>query len=231
MSRPNVIPGAICYLGGTMPLAQRVRLVLADDHTILRDGLRVVLKQEGFEVLGEASNGHEAIQLCAKLNPDVAVLDIGMPLLNGIDAAHQLAKLCPETKVVLLTQHTEESYIVASLRAGIRGYVLKSKAFSELVNAIRAVCKGEVYLSRGVCQPIIERFLAGTEDSADPLSAREREVLQLIAEGKRAKDIGIVLGISTRTAESHRCNIMEKLGIHDIPGLVRYAIRQGMVTA
>jgi DNA-binding NarL/FixJ family response regulator len=207
------------------------RLLLADDHTILRHGLRAVFKEEGFEVVGEASDGHQTIKLCQKLDPDVAVLDIGMPGLNGIDAAQELAKACPRTKVVLLTMHTEESYVTASLRAGIRGYVLKSKAFSELVCAIEAVCKGEVYLSPGVCKSVVDGYLAQLAAPTDPLSVREREVLQLIAEGKSTREIGNVLGISARTAESHRTNIMQKLEIRETAGLVRYAIRQGLTAA
>jgi two-component system, NarL family, response regulator NreC len=208
-----------------------LRLMLVDDHDMLRHGMKSVLREEGFDVVGEASNGHEAIRQCQRLDPDIVVLDIGMPLLNGIDAAREMARSCPRTKIVLLTMHTTESYVSASLRAGIKAYVLKSKAFSELVSAIEAVMKGEVYLSPGISQFIVEGFLSKHDGTADPLSTREREVLQLIAEGKSMKDVGDFLGISARTAESHRANIMQKLDIHEIAGLVRYAIRQGLTVA
>lgn len=205
--------------------------MLVDDHDMLRHGMKSVLRDEGFEVVGEASNGHEAIRLCQRLDPDVMVLDIGMPLLNGIDAAREIARICPRTKVVLLTMHTTESYVSASLKAGIKAYVLKSKAFSELVSAIEAVMRGEVYLSPGISQFIVEGYLSKQDAIADPLSTREREVLQLIAEGKSMKEVGEMLGISGRTAESHRTNIMQKLSIYETAGLVRYAIRQGLTIA
>jgi DNA-binding NarL/FixJ family response regulator len=210
---------------------QVLRLMLVDDHDMLRHGMKSVLRDEGFEVVGEASNGHEAIRLCQRLDPDVMVLDIGMPLLNGIDAAREIARICPRTKVVLLTMHTTESYVSASLKAGIKAYVLKSKAFSELVSAIEAVMRGEVYLSPGISQFIVEGYLSKQDAIADPLSTREREVLQLIAEGKSMKEVGEMLGISGRTAESHRTNIMQKLSIYETAGLVRYAIRQGLTIA
>jgi DNA-binding NarL/FixJ family response regulator len=159
------------------------------------------------------------------------VLDIGMPLLNGIDAARELVKTCPRTKIVLLTMHTTERYVLASLQAGVKGYVLKSKAFSELVAAIEAVLRGEVYLSPGVSQMVLDGYLAHNPGIPDPLSVREREVLQLIAEGNSMRAVGDVLGISSRTAESHRANIMQKLDIHEVAGLVRYAIREGLTVA
>lgn len=210
---------------------QVCRLLLADDHDMMRHGLKSVLREQGYEVVGEASHGHEAIKLCEKLDPDVAVLDIGMPLLNGIDAAREVLKSCPRTKIVLLTMHTEKSYVSASLKAGIKGYVLKNKAFSELVAAIEAVTSGEIYLSPGISQLVVDGYLATNCESSDPLSVREREVLQLIAEGRNMREVGTTLGISARTAESHRANIMQKLDIHEIAGLVRYAIREGLIAA
>ncbi len=206
------------------------RLLLADDHVILREGLRGILEEEGFVVVGEASDGHQAIQLAQNLAPDVAVLDISMPLLNGIDAAREILKFSPKTKIVLLTMHPEDHLVLASLRAGISGYVLKNKAVSTLVQAIDAVCRGEVYLSPDVSKAVVDAYLAKDDTPQDPLSFREREVLQLIAEGKNVKEIGSILGISTKTAESHRSNIMRKLHIHEVAGLVRYAIRNGLVT-
>jgi two-component system, NarL family, response regulator NreC len=205
------------------------RLLLADDHAMLRDGLRAILNDEGFEVVAEASDGREAVKLGQSIGADVAILDISMPLLNGIDAAREILKSSPKTKIIILTMYTDDRYVLASLRAGIAGFVLKSKAASSLVQAIQAVCKGEVYLSSGVSKAVVDAYLAKDDTPADPLSVREREVLQLIAEGQNTKEIGSVLGISAKTAESHRTNIMQKLHIHEVAGLVRYAVREGLV--
>jgi DNA-binding NarL/FixJ family response regulator len=206
-----------------------LRVFLADDHVVLRQGLKAILEQEGYEVAGEASDGHAAVRMCEELHPDVAVLDVAMPLLNGIDAAREVLKLSPRTKVVLLTMYPEEAYVLASLRAGVTGYVLKSSAASSLIEAIEAVVQGETYLSPGVSRTVVQAYLSGASAPADPLSTRERQVLQLIAEGQNVKEIGALLGISGRTAETHRTRIMNKLGIHDVPGLVRYAIKHGLV--
>jgi DNA-binding NarL/FixJ family response regulator len=205
------------------------RLLIADDHAIVRDGLRAILKDEGFEVVGEASDGLEAIRLCEELGPDIAVVDISMPLLNGIDSARQILKASPKTKIVVLSMHTEKRYVLACLRAGFVAYVTKNTAASSLIQAIDAVRKGEIYLSPGVSREVVDAYLAKDESPPDPLSIREREVLQLIVEGKNVKEIGGILGISPKTAESHRTNIMEKLNIHEIVGLIRYAIREGIV--
>ena len=208
---------------------QALRLLLADDHEIVRDGLRAILTEEGFDVVGEASNGLDAVRLCEELQPDVAVLDIGMPLLNGIDAARQVLRACPRTKPVLLSMPSDERFVLASRRAGIPAYVLKSKAASNLVQAIHAVCKGEVYLSPSVSRAVMDTYLAKDDSASDPLSTRERQVLQLIAEGKNVKEIGGLLGISTKTAESHRTNIQHRLRIFEVASLTRYAIRQGLI--
>ena len=210
---------------------QKVRLLLADDHIMVRQGLRSVLHQEGFEVVGEAADGLEAVKICETFGPDVAVLDISMPVLNGVEAARQIRKARPKTKVILLTMYTGDRFILQSLRAGASGYVLKSKATAELVDAIDAVSRGEIYLSPGVSRTVVMAFLSKTELPSDDLSARERQVLQLIAEGKSTKQIGTILFISAKTVESHRTNIMQKLQIFNVPGLVRYAICQGLVTA
>jgi DNA-binding NarL/FixJ family response regulator len=206
-----------------------LRLLLADDHAMMRDGLRSILTEEGFEVVGEASDGREAVKLGQSLGADIAVLDISMPLLNGIDAAREILKNSPKTKIIILTMHTDDRYILASLRAGIAGFVLKSKAASNLVQAIRAVCNGEVYLSSGASKAVVEAYLAKDDTPDDPLSMRQREVLQLIAEGKNTKEIAIILGISAKTAESHRTSLMRKLHIQEVAGLVRYAVREGLV--
>ena len=206
-----------------------VRILLADDHAVVRQGLRALLEREGFEVVAEASNGREAMHLCDVHHPDVAVLDLAMPLLNGIDVAHEINKSNVGTKVVLLTMHTEDHLVVESLRAGVKGYVVKTNAYQELVQAIRSVCRGEMYFTPGISRTIVEAFLRQDKVPVSPISERERQVLQLIAEGKTTKEIASILGISVRTAESHRSNLMEKLNIHDAAGLVRYAIRMGLI--
>jgi DNA-binding NarL/FixJ family response regulator len=206
-----------------------LRVLVADDHILVRQGFRAILEREGFEVVGEATDGHEAIRLAQALNPDVAVLDLIMPLLNGVDAAREVLKVCPRTRVILLTMHTEEHQVVAALRAGIRGYLVKTQAADDLVQAIRDVIRGEVYLSPGISQVVVDSYLASTSRPADPLTARERQVVQLVAEGRTSKEIAAVLGLTPKTAESYRTRIMDKLRIHDTAGLVRYAIRRGLV--
>jgi two-component system response regulator NreC len=205
-----------------------LQVLLADDHAILRDGLKAILKDEHIEVIAEVPDGLQAIRVCEKLSPEIAVLDISMPLLNGIDAAREIRKVSPNTKIVILTMHTAERYILAALRAGVSGYILKSKAASDLMDAIDAACSGEVYLSPSVSKAVVDAYLAN-ETPTDPLSGREREVLQLIAESKNVKEIGEVLGISVKTAETHRANVMHALCIHDLAGLVRYAIKEGII--
>jgi DNA-binding NarL/FixJ family response regulator len=206
-----------------------VRIVLADDHTIIRQGLKVMLESEGFQVVGEAANGYEALKTCETLRPEVAVLDISMPLLNGLDAAREILKAEPRTKIILLTVHTQDRYVLQSLRVGVSGYLLKDNAAEELVQAIRAVCRGNMYLTSAVSRTVVQAFLSARNDSGEPLTPRERQVLQLIAEGKTMKEVGAILGVSSRTADSHRTNIMNKLGIHDTASLVRYAISIGLV--
>jgi DNA-binding NarL/FixJ family response regulator len=206
-----------------------VRVLIADDHEMFRQGLRVLLEEEGFQFVAEASNGREAVQLCQQHHPEVAILDIAMPLLNGIFAAREIIKSNPRTKVVLLTQHTEDQMVLESLRAGVTGYVLKTKATSELVHALRAVCRGEMYLTQSISRTVVQAFLTKGSFPERPLSDRERQVLQLVAEGKTNKEIASLLGISVNTAESHRTNLMEKLDIHDTAGLVRYALRNGVI--
>jgi DNA-binding NarL/FixJ family response regulator len=206
-----------------------VRVLIADDHEMFRQGLRVLLEEEGFQFVAEASNGREAVQLCEQHHPEVAILDITMPLLNGIFAAREIIKSNPRTRVVLLTQHTEDQMVLESLRAGVTGYVLKTRASSELVHALRAVCRGEMYLTQSISRAVVQAFLTKDSLPVRPLSDRERQVLQLVAEGKTTKEIASLLGISVNTAESHRTNLMEKLDIHDTAGLVRYALRNGVI--
>jgi two-component system, NarL family, response regulator NreC len=206
-----------------------VRVVVADDHEMFRQGLRVLMEEEGFAFVGEASDGREAVRLCEATHPEVAILDLSMPLLNGIFAAREIIKSNPRTKIILLTQHTEEYMVLEALRAGVRGYVLKTRASSELVEALRAVCRGEMYLTQSISQTVVQAFLSKADLPERPLSDRERQVLQLVAEGKTTKEIATLLGISVNTAESHRSNLMEKLDIHDTAGLVRYALRHGVI--
>jgi two-component system response regulator NreC len=206
-----------------------IRVVLADDHTLVRQALRSLLEREGIQVVGEAQDGQEVIRLAEKYSPDVAVIDISMPLLNGLDAAHELKRSAPKTKTILLTRHDEDEYLMGALRAGVKGYVLKSQAASDLVHAIQLVCRGMVYLSPGMSSVVVDAYLSKTELPVDPISSREREVLQLVAEGKSTKDIASLLGISVKTADSHRSRLMRKLDIHEVASLVRYAVRKGLV--
>jgi DNA-binding NarL/FixJ family response regulator len=206
-----------------------IRVVIADDHTLVRQGLKSLLEREGIQVVGEAQDGHEVLQLAAKHSPDVAVIDISMPLLNGLDAARELKRSAPKTKAILLTRHDEDQYLIEALRAGVKGYVLKNQAASDLVHAIQLVCRGQVYLSPGMSSVVVDAYLSKTELPVDPITSREREVLQLIAEGKSTKDIASLLGISVKTADSHRSRLMQKLDIHEVASLVRYAVRKGLV--
>jgi len=206
-----------------------IRVVLADDHVLVRQGLKSLLERENFQVVAEASDGQDAVRLSESLHPDIAVIDISMPILNGIDAVRELGRSCPKTKAILLTQHEEDQYIREALEAGVKGYVLKNQAASDLVHAIQQVSRGQVYLSPGVSRAVVEAYRTKADSPADPLTARERQVLQLIAEGKSTKDAASLLGISVKTAESHRMRLMQKLDIHETASLVRYAVRRGLV--
>jgi two-component system response regulator NreC len=209
----------------------RTRIVLADDHPVVRDGVKLLLElDEGFEVVGQAQDGLEAVRLVRELNPDVAVLDRGMPLLNGIDAAREIRQALPATLLVLLTMDTDESHLLEALQAGFRACVLKSYEARELIDAIHVVVGGGTYLHPGLSRAVVEAFIAHTEAPPDPLTPRERQVLQLLAEGKRTREVAALLRVGVKTAESHRARIMKKLGIHETAGLVRYAIRQGVTS-
>jgi len=208
-----------------------LRILLADDHQIVRQGVRALLEKHGMQVVAECCDGREAVQLALKHNPDVAVLDMTMPALNGIDAARHILEQRPGMPVVLLTFQTSEPQVVAALRVGIRGYVLKTQTSDDLVRALREVAARGTYLSPGISQIVVTAYLNGTEPSEDPLTAREREVLQLVAEGKTTKEVASALGLSAKTAESYRGRLMQKLEIHETAGLVRYAIRQGLIQA
>lgn len=211
-----------------------IRVLLADDHTLVRAGLRGLLQGiSGVEVVGEAEDGHEAVQLATQLQPDVVLLDIGMPGLNGLDAAAQLLKADSRTRVLILSMHTAEEYVLRALRAGCAGYLLKRSAVTELEIAVRAVARGETYLSPTVSKKVVDDYVGRTGGSADPLEAltpRQREILQLVAEGHTSKEIADRLQLSFKTVEAHRAQIMERLNLEDVTGLVRFAVRVGLVT-
>lgn len=206
-----------------------VEILLADDHEVVREGFRALLERHGFRVIGEASDGHEAVRLAQKVRPQVAVLDLSMPLLSGIEASRQITSISPETKTILLTMYKEDQYILEALRAGVSGYILKTKGTKELVDAIRQVLRGTTYLSPEVSRSVIEAYRGGAQPESVPLSPRERQVLQLVAEGKSTKEAASVLGISVKTASAHRTRLMSKLDIHGTAGLVRFAIRLGLL--
>jgi DNA-binding NarL/FixJ family response regulator len=206
-----------------------VRVLLADDHLLVREGLRAVLEREGCDVVGEAEDGHKAVRLARELEPDIAVVDFSMPLLNGIDTCHEIHRASPKTRTILLTMYTQDQYVLSALQAGIKGFVAKSQASADLIQAIKDVQGGAVYLSPRVSQAVVQAYLGKSDLAPDPLSSRERQVLQLIAEGKSTKEIAHCLGISYKTADSHRTRLMDKLDLHDTASVVRYAIRQGLV--
>lgn len=206
-----------------------IRVLLADDHDLVREGLRAWLEKQGFQVVGEASNGQEALRIALSVRPDAAILDIGMPLLNGLEAASQIKKALSNTHVIILTQHSEDQYVTEALRAGVRGYVLKSQVADDLVRAIIDVCRGSIYLSPSISAAVVGAYLSKNNAPPDPLSARERQVLQLVGEGKSTKEVASQLGISVKTAESHRSRLMRKLDIHETASLVLYAIRRGLI--
>jgi len=208
-----------------------LRVILADDHQIVRQGIRTLVERQGVQVVAEAADGLTLIEQVRLHLPDLAIVDVSMPGLNGIDATRQMLAALPTLAVVLLTMHDEELHVSAALRAGVRGYVLKTQAADELLDAIRTVSMGGTYLSPKVSRMVVSAYVSGMDSAADPLSARERIVLQLIAEGRTTKDIAATLNLTVKTAESYRARLMEKLDIHDTAGLVRYAIRRGVITA
>ena len=213
-----------------------VRIVLADDHTIMRNGLRLVLeRQSDFAVIGEASSGREAIALADRLTPDVVVMDIAMPLLNGIEATKRIVEDHSRIAVLILSMHSDESYILRALKAGARGYLLKDSAEADLIQAIWAVSSGKAFFSPAVGKVLVDDYLRqiqqrGLEDPYDLLTVRERELLQLIAELKPTKDIAVLLGLSPHTIDTHRGNLMQKLNVHSIPELLLYAVRKGIIS-
>lgn len=212
----------------------KIRILLADDHTILRNGIRAILEDEpGMLVVGEADDGRKAVSLACQLKPDIVVMDIAMPLLNGLEATRQIKHSCPEVKVVILTMHDNEEYIIQMLEAGAMGYILKDAAARELISALRTVHKGEAVLSPAITRIVIEDYLRWggirPSDNNDELSPREREILQLIAEGYTSKQIAEMLVISIKTVQAHRNSLMQKLNLHNRGELIKYAIQKKII--
>lgn len=206
-----------------------LRILLADDHCIVRQGLRALLEGAGFTVVGEAADGQEAVRLVETLAPDIVVLDLMMPMLNGLDAGRQILQQHPALPILLLTMHTEEHHVAAALRAGFKAYLLKTQAAEDLVRAIREVVRGHVFLSAAVSRVVVDGYVSGMPAPGESLAPRERQVLQLVAEGNTSKEIAVQLGLSVKTVDSYRARMMEKIGVHETAGLVRYAIRNGVI--
>lgn len=214
---------------------RKTRVLLADDHQLMRSGVRLMLEREtDLAVVGEACDGREAVALVKSLKPEVVVMDIGMPNLNGIEAARQMTEENPQLAIVMVSMHSDESYVLRALKAGARGYLLKDSAEADLIKAVHAVAGGKSFFSPAVSKLLLDDYVrklkrSGTEDAYDLLTPREREVLQLIAEGKSNKDIANLLNLSVYTIESHRANLMEKLNLKGLPELILYAVRKGII--
>ena len=212
-----------------------IRILLADDHTVIRRGLRALLeRQSGFTIVAEAADGREAVELAATLDPDVAVVDIGMPNVNGIEAAGRITDKRPETTVVILSMHADESYVLRALKSGARGYLLKDSPEEDLINAINAVHQGKAFFSPVISKMLAEDYIRqirqrGVEDSYELLTPREREILQMLGEGNSNKEVARKLNLSLHTIETHRGNLLEKLNLHSTAELILYAVRKGIV--
>ena len=229
------MPGEIPQASKQPKTPKPIRILLADDHNVMRRGLRMLLEsQPGFSVVGEAADGLAAVEQAVATTPDVAVLDIAMPRLAGTDAAQRITEQLPATAVVMLSMHSDESYVLRALKAGARGYLLKDSVESDLVDAIKAVHEGKAFFSPEVSRVLVEDYVRemrarGAEDSYELLTVREREVLHLLAEGKSNKDIAGLLNLSVYTVETHRRNIQEKLNLHSLAELILYAVRKGVI--
>jgi len=207
-----------------------IKILLADDHSLVRQGFSMILSaQSDMQIVGEASNGREAIELAEKLHPDVVVMDVTMPELNGIEATRRIAESAPRTRVLALSMHKDSVYVREILRAGARGYLLKDSADADLIAAVRSVAKGEAYLSPAVSDSVLTDYRKHVSNPIDLLTTREREVLQMIAEGKTNKEIATTLNLSVYTIEAHRGRVMEKLNLHSTGELVRFALRNGLI--
>ena len=213
-----------------------IRIVLADDHTVMRSGLRLLLeRQPNLEVVGEASDGKQAVEIAAAEKPDVVIMDIAMPHLNGVEAARQIAQRNPQTAIAILSMHSDESSVIRSLKAGARAYLLKDSAEADLIEAIRAITEGKSFFSPAVRRILKEDYMhqlaeMGAEDTYELLTTREREVLQLVAEGKSNKEVANILNLSLYTVETHRTHILQKLNLHSVPELILYAVRKGIIS-
>jgi two-component system, NarL family, response regulator NreC len=210
-------------------------IVLADDHTVVRKGLQLLLEGHGLKVVADASDGREAVALAEKYAPDIIVMDIGMPILNGIEAARQISAKLPQTGIVFLSMHSDEAYVLRALKAGARAYLLKDSAEHDLITAIQAVAEGKAYFSPAISRMLAEDYVRQmrereVEDSYELLTTREREIMQLLAEGKSNKEVANTLNMSLYTAETHRGNIFQKLNLHSAAELILYAIRKGIIT-
>jgi len=214
---------------------KRIRILLADDHAVVRQGFKMILSaQPDMEIVGEAGNGREAVALAEELKPDVVVMDVAMPNLNGIEASRQITAHEAGARIVMLSMHSDEGYVLRALKAGAQAYLLKDSAEADLVAAIRAVVEGTSFFSPAVSKLLLEDYVrklrrSGAEDSYDLLTPREREILQLVAEGKSSKEAANLLNLSVYTVDTHRANIMEKLGLKGMPELILYAVRKGII--
>jgi len=209
---------------------KRIRILLADDHAVVRQGFKMILaEQSDMEIVGEAGNGRQAIELAEQLRPDVVVMDVAMPELNGIEATRRLGSSTPHTRVLALSMHKDSVYVREILRAGARGYLLKDSMAADLVSAVRAIASGEGYISPAVSNAVLDDYRRHVTNPIDLLTSREREVLQMLAEGKTNKEIAGVLNLSVYTVDAHRGRIMEKLNLHSINELVRFAVRNGLI--
>ena len=213
-------------------MKKNLRIVLADDHALVRAGFRALLQSlDGIEVVAEAENGAQALELIERHLPDLVLMDIAMPGLNGLEAAARAAKSAPEVKIIILSMHANEEYVLQSLKAGAKGYLLKDAGLAELQLALESVSSGQTFLSPAISKHLIDAYVERTSDGMEPftlLTSRQREILQLIAEGATTKEIAQKLGVSVKTVETHRTQLMQRLDIHDLAGLVRYAIRLGI---
>jgi len=213
-----------------------IRILLADDHTVMRNGLRLLLeRQPNLTVVGEASDGRETVRAAESVSQDVVVMDIAMPNLNGIEAARQITASRPETAIVILSMHSDESYVIRALKAGARAYLLKDSAEGDLIAAIHAISEGKSFFSPAISRILVEDYMRQleqkhVEDTYELLTAREREILQLLAEGKTNKEVAAILNLSVYTVETHRTHILQKLNLHNVPELILYAVRKGIIT-